>query len=508
MSVVEVRNLIGGRFEAPQARELLDVADSATGDSGRSRPAGGTCWLDVVNPATGETIARVADSGVPDIEAAMVAAETAQPAWEALPASERAAAMERLADQIDAHRDELAELECDNTGKPLSLARSMDIPRASANLRFFAALIQGSATSLHAMPDAINYTMRRPLGVVGCISPWNLPLYLLTWKIAPALAAGNCVIAKPSELTPLTAGRLAELTLDAGFPPGVLNVVHGRGATCGEAIVTHPRIRAVSFTGGTLTGRRIAELAAPRFLRVSLELGGKNPTVVFADCDYQEALATTVRAAFSNQGQICLCGSRILVERPLYDRFREDFVRQARALRVGDPREPETQLGSMISRAHQQKVLGFIDLARAEGGHVLCGGGPVTVTGRCEAGAFVAPTVVEGLGPECRTNQEEIFGPVVTLQPFDDDSQALALANATPYGLAASVWTQRLDRAHRFADRLDAGVIWINCWLIRDLRTPFGGMKQSGLGREGGEEALKFFTEPKNICVKVGRGVI
>ncbi|WP_166976638.1 aldehyde dehydrogenase [Rhodocaloribacter litoris] len=461
-------------------------------------------YLDNVNPATGTVFSRVPDSGADDIDRAVAAAERAFPAWAATPAEARARQLLRLADLIDRHADALARDEATDNGKPVALARRVDIPRAAKNFRFFATAILHAATEAHPMEErALNYTLRQPLGVVGCISPWNLPLYLFTWKIAPALAAGNCVVGKPSEVTPLTAFRLAELCLEAGLPPGVLNIVHGHGARAGAALVAHPKIRAISFTGGTRTGAAIAHAAAPRFKKLSLELGGKNPNIVFADCRYDEALETAVRAAFTNQGEICLCGSRIFVERPLYERFRDDFVRRVEALRVGDPLDEDTDVGAVVSEAHLEKILAYIELAKDEGGTVLCGGHRVRLDGRCAGGFFVAPTVIEGLGPDCRVNQEEIFGPVATLIPFDTEEEVLAYANGTPYGLAAILWTENLGRAHRLAARLEAGIVWVNCWMLRDLRTPFGGMKQSGVGREGGWEALRFFTEAKNVCIKL-----
>jgi aminomuconate-semialdehyde/2-hydroxymuconate-6-semialdehyde dehydrogenase len=353
--------------------------------------------------------------------------------------------------------------------------------------------------------EAINYTLRQPLGVVGCISPWNLPLYLFTWKIAPALAAGNTVVAKPSEVTPLTASMFGEVCIDAGLPPGVLNIVHGTGPCAGQALIEHAQVKAISFTGSTRTGAAIAACVAPKFKKLSLEMGGKNPTLVFADWDASEAnFATLVRSAFANQGQICLCGSRILVQRSIYTQFRDRFVEKVRALRVGDPNDPGSDLGAVVSQTHYDKVMGHIALARDEGGAILCGGHAVDVAGRCAGGWFIAPTVIEGLAANCRTNQEEIFGPVATLIPFDDDAEAIAQANATQYGLAASVWTTNLRRAHHVAARLESGIVWINCWMRRDLRTPFGGVKQSGVGREGGIEALRFFTETKNVCIDLG----
>lgn len=463
-------------------------------------------YLDVFEPATGSRHARCPDSDAGDVAAAIAAAQRAAPAWSALAAAERARWLERIAERIEARIEEFAALESRDTGKPLALARSLDIPRAISNLRFFAAAATQFASEAHAMGDeALNYTLRQPLGVVGCISPWNLPLYLLTWKVAPALAAGNSVVAKPSEITPATASLLGEVCVDLGLPAGVLNIVHGSGPRAGAALVGDSAVKAISFTGSTRTGVAIAAVAAPRFRKLSLEMGGKNPTVVFADFESSASnWATLVRSAFSNQGQICLCGSRLLVERSIYAEFRAAFVQRVRELRVGDPLDPASDLGAVVSREHFDKVMGHIALAREEGGAVLCGGEAVTVPGRCANGWFIAPTVIEGLGPRCRTNQEEIFGPVVTLQPFDGDDDAIALANATGYGLAASLWTTNLTRAHRVAARIESGIVWINCWMRRDLRTPFGGVKQSGLGREGGFEALRFFTEPKNVCIDLG----
>jgi aminomuconate-semialdehyde/2-hydroxymuconate-6-semialdehyde dehydrogenase len=380
----------------------------------------------------------------------------------------------------------------------------MDIPRAEDNIRFFATSILHWNSEAHIMENrAINYTNRKPIGVVACISPWNLPLYLFTWKIAPALAVGNCVVAKPSEITPMTAFLFSKLCIEAGIPAGVMNIVHGAGAEAGEALVNHPRVKAVSFTGGTATGARIAAAVAPKFKKLSLELGGKNPTIIFDDCDYEKMLKTDLRSAFANQGQICLCGSRILVQESLYDRFLADFTAKVAAMKVGDPLLEETRTGALVSETHMNKILSYIDLAKQEGGRIVCGGKRVVVEGRCKGGFFIEPTVIVGLGPECRTNQEEIFGPVVTIQPFRDEAHALQLANATTYGLAASLWTGDVTRAHRFSAQLESGIVWVNTWLLRDLRTPFGGVKHSGVGREGGWEALRFFTEPQNVCVEL-----
>jgi aminomuconate-semialdehyde/2-hydroxymuconate-6-semialdehyde dehydrogenase len=458
-------------------------------------PAGGG-WREAFDPATGRAHAEVADGDARDVEAAVAAARRAFPAWSALRNSERARWLERLAQALEDRLEAFAHAEVRDGGKPVKLAREVEIPRAVANLRFFAHAATQFASESHHGEAGLNYTLRPPLGVVATISPWNLPLYLLTWKIAPALAAGNTVVAKPSEVTPLTAGMLGELAAEIGFPAGVLNIVHGTGPAVGEPLVLHDAVRAVSFTGSTAVGRRIAGLAAPLLKKVSLELGGKNPTLVFADSRWRDHLDTIVRSAFQNSGQICLCGSRILVERGILAEFREALVERALALRIGDPIDEDTRLGPLVSQAHFDKVMAAIGRARDEGATVLCGGHALD-----RPGWFVAPTLLEGLGPDCASNREEIFGPVATLQPFDDDAQALALANAGDYGLSASVWTRDLDRAHRLARDLRAGMVWINTWLMRDLRTPFGGMGQSGLGREGGMEAMRFFTEPRNIGI-------
>ncbi|HYG19021.1 MAG TPA: aldehyde dehydrogenase, partial [Ohtaekwangia sp.] len=419
-------------------------------------------------------------------------------------AEKRAAVLLRIADLIDQNADKLSLAESVDTGKPLSLSRKMDIPRASANMRFYATASMHFSSDAHVMgSEALNYTTHTPIGVAGCISPWNLPLYLFTWKIAPALAAGCTVVGKPSELTPMTAFMFSRLCIEAGLPRGVLNVVHGYGNTAGQSIVEHHKVSAVSFTGGTATGAKIAQTVAPTFKKLSLELGGKNPNIIFADCDFEKALETTLASSFLNQGEICLCGSRVFVEREIYDRFVDQLVSRTRALITGDPLETKTNLGALISDTHLKKVLGYVDLARQEGGQVLTGGNRIKPDGRCEQGYFVEPTIVAGLSCDCRTNQEEIFGPVVTITPFDSEEQVIAEANSTRYGLSATVWTENVKRAHRVSAQLKSGIVWVNCWLLRDLRTPFGGMKQSGIGREGGWDALRFFSDTKNVCIKL-----
>jgi aminomuconate-semialdehyde/2-hydroxymuconate-6-semialdehyde dehydrogenase len=461
-------------------------------------------FLDNTDPSTGQVYSYIPDSDQRDIDEAVKAASAAFKSWSKLSLQERSKHMLRVAERIEERMDELAAAESRDNGKPLWLAKSVDIPRASANFRFYATAILHDSSESHDMgAEGFNYTLRQPIGVAGCISPWNLPLYLFTWKIAPALAAGNTVVAKPSEITPLTAHLLSEICIEVGFPKGVLNIVHGLGGKAGQAIVEHPNVPMISFTGGTKTGEHLARTAAPMFKKLSLELGGKNPNIIFADCDFDEMMRTTLRSSFANQGQICLCGSRILVERPLYEKFRDEFVKRVAEMKVGDPKSPDSKLGAVVSEPHMEKILSYIRLAREEGGRVLTGGDRVYPGGELDGGYYIRPTVIEGLDTSCRTNQEEIFGPVVTIMPFDTEEEALVLANSTQYGLAATLWTSNLKRAHRVAAELHSGIIWINCWLVRDLRTPFGGVKASGVGREGGFEALRFFTEPKNVCVKL-----
>jgi len=459
--------------------------------------------IDNIDPSRGKVYSLIPDSTQEDVEKAVIAAENAFESWSNTPKEERGAIMIKIADIIATKMDEFAEAESLDNGKPVSLAKAVDIPRAVSNFKFFATAIQHFAAESHYMEGVgVNYTLRKPIGIVGCISPWNLPLYLFTWKIAPALAAGNCVIAKPSEITPMTAFMLSEACKEAGLPEGVLNIVHGLGHKVGDAMTRHPKIKAISFTGGTGTGATIAKIAAPMFKKMSLELGGKNPNIIFADCDFDKALSTTMRSSFANQGQICLCGSRIFVERPIYEKFRDAFVAKVEKTKVSFPADPEAKLGAVVSKPHMEKVLSYVALAKEEGGTVLTGGTQVKLEGEYAEGYYIRPTVIEGLAFDCRTNQEEIFGPVVTIMPFDSEEEVLIMANSTEYGLASTVWTTNLDTAHRMGNHLEAGIVWVNAWLVRDLRTPFGGMKNSGVGREGGFEALRFFTEPKNIFIK------
>jgi aminomuconate-semialdehyde/2-hydroxymuconate-6-semialdehyde dehydrogenase len=477
----QIGNFIGGEFVAP---------------------TGGN-YLDNIEPATGKPYSKVADSDERDVERAVAAAEKAFPEWSRRPAADRSRILLKIADLIERDLEKLARAESIDTGKPLALARSLDIPRAASNFRFFATAILHTESEAHITDGvAFNYTLRQPRGIVGLISPWNLPLYLLSWKIAPAIACGNTAVAKPSELTPMTAYILCEICREAGLPDGVLNVVQGTGPKVGASITAHPKIGTISFTGGTLTGRKVAEASAAMFKKVSLELGGKNPNIIFADADQNAAIAGSLRSSFANQGQVCLCGSRVFVERSVYREFVKHFIAAASRLKVGDPLEAGTDQGAIVSKTQLEKVAFYVDLARQEGGTIALGGvAPAPVNERCQTGYFFPPTVITDLPVACRVNREEIFGPVVTITPFDSEEEVIGYANDNEYGLASSVWTQNLNRAHRVAEKIHTGTVWVNCWLVRDLRVPFGGMKQSGVGREGGDEALRFFTEPKNICI-------
>lgn len=478
---MNIQNYINGQYENPISND----------------------WIANYCPADGQVYGQIPNSSKDDVDNAYIAAKSAFPTWSQTTLEERSRILIKISELLEVNLQRFAEAESKDNGKPIALARSVDIPRAASNFRFFGnAITQFSSESHESVgQDAMNYTLRQPIGVVGCISPWNLPLYLFTWKIAPALAAGNCVVAKPSELTPMTAYLLGEICTKAGLPKGVLNIIHGLGSTTGQAIVEHPDIKAISFTGGTATGTHIAKTASPLFKKMSLELGGKNPNIIFADCDYDDMLETTVRSSFSNQGQICLCGSRIFVEKTIYEKFKVDFVQKVKSLKVGHPSEITSSIGALVSKPHLEKVLNYIEIAKNENGKILCGGQRVTVKG-FENGYYVEPTVIEVPTNECRVNQEEIFGPVVTMMPFEYEDEVLQMSNNVKYGLSATLWTTNLKRTMRMTNQLQAGIIWVNTWMMRDLRTPFGGVKDSGVGREGGFEALRFFTEAKNVCIK------
>jgi aminomuconate-semialdehyde/2-hydroxymuconate-6-semialdehyde dehydrogenase len=478
---MNIQNYINGHYENPIQNE----------------------WLDNYCPANGDVYGQIPNSSKADVENAFIAAKAAFLSWSQTTLEARSRILIKISELIEANLQRFADAESKDNGKPISLAKTVDIPRAASNFRFFGhAITQFSSESHESVgQNAINYTLRQPIGVVGCISPWNLPLYLFTWKIAPAIAAGNCVIAKPSEITPMTAFLLGEICTEAGLPKGVLNIVHGLGATTGQAIIEHPEIKAISFTGGTATGAHIAKIAAPMFKKLSLELGGKNPNIIFADCDYEDMLETTVRSSFSNQGQICLCGSRIFIEASIYEKFKHDFVEKVKQLKVGHPSEETTQIGAIVSKSHLRKIINYIDIAKKEKGHILYGGNQVVING-FENGYYFEPTIIEVPNNNCTVNQEEIFGPVVTIMPFSGENEALTFANTVKYGLSATLWTNNLKRTMRMSNQLQAGIVWVNTWMMRDLRTPFGGVKASGVGREGGFEALRFFTEAKNVCIK------
>ncbi len=478
---MKIKNYINGKFLPPISDE----------------------WIDNYNPSNGEVYGQIPNSSKQDVEEAYKAAKNAFPKWSQTTIEERSRILIKISELLEENLQRFAEAESKDNGKPISLAKVVDIPRAASNFRFFGNAITQFASESHESvgQNAINYTLRQPIGVVGCISPWNLPLYLFTWKIAPALAAGNCVVAKPSEITPMTAYLLGDILKEAGLPKGVLNIVHGLGTTTGQAIVEHPDIKAISFTGGTATGAHIARVAAPMFKKLSLELGGKNPNIIFADCDYENMLETTIRSSFANQGQICLCGSRIFVEHSIYDKFKADFVEKVKTLKVGHPSENDTNIGALVSKPHLEKVIQYIDIAKEENGTILCGGDRVTIK-NFEQGYYLQPTVIEVETDECRVNQEEIFGPVVTIMPFKTEEDVLEMANKVKYGLSATLWTNNLKRTMRMTNQLQTGIVWVNTWMLRDLRTPFGGVKASGVGREGGFEALRFFTEAKNVCIK------
>eukprot|EP00005_Dracoamoeba_jomungandri_P003057 CAMPEP_0174261282 /NCGR_PEP_ID=MMETSP0439-20130205/11338_1 /TAXON_ID=0 /ORGANISM="Stereomyxa ramosa, Strain Chinc5" /LENGTH=486 /DNA_ID=CAMNT_0015345735 /DNA_START=21 /DNA_END=1481 /DNA_ORIENTATION=+ len=482
-----------------EANDVLVLANYIGGEL--VEPKNGK-YLDSYNPALGTVHCKVPDSDQNDIQAAVEAAQGALAGWGATEPVERAKIMDRVADLIEKNLDSLARDESQDQGKPVWLAKFVDIPRAAANFRFFASAIKQHEERSTRIEGAINYTVREPVGIAGLISPWNLPLYLLTWKIAPAMCVGNCVIAKPSELTSVTAFRLAKLMSEAGVPKGVVNIVFGSGASAGDALVRHPNVPLISFTGGTVTAEKIIVASAPLFKKTAFELGGKNPNIIFEDADLDECIATTLKSSFANQGEICLCGSRIFVQKSIYDEFLQRFVEATKNLVVGDPTDPKTNLGALISKEHLAKVSSYIDLAKEEGGEVLCGGERPNFEGtKFEKGYFYKPTIITGLDPYCRTNQEEIFGPVVTVTPFETEDEVIEWANSVRYGLSATVWSENGKRANRIALALRAGTVWVNCWLKRDLRVPFGGMKHSGVGREGGEHSINFYSECKTVCL-------
>jgi aminomuconate-semialdehyde/2-hydroxymuconate-6-semialdehyde dehydrogenase len=470
--------------------------------NGTLRPAVSGKTIDNYNPSIGAVYGTLPDSDSEDVQLAIEAAEAAFESWSKMPMETRFDWLMKIANEIELQKEEFILAESIDNGKPTWLASMSDIPRAISNIKFFAAAQMNFPSESHHTPgQGINYTLRKPLGVVGCISPWNLPLYLFTWKIAPALAAGNTVVAKPSEITPVTAFLLTKICEKINFPKGVLNVVHGLGPKVGQPIAESKRIKAVAFTGGTQTGRIINKVCAEQFKKVSLELGGKNPNIIFDDVNIDEVIETTVKSSFNNQGQICLCGSRIFIHKNIYETFKVQFVERIKKLQIGDPLT-DVNIGAVVSASHLEKILGYIELAKQEGGTILTGGKRFVPEGRCESGYFIEPTIIEGLDYQCRVNQEEIFGPVVTLTPFETEEEVIMMANSTPFGLACSIWTKDIERGHRMAEAIESGIIWVNTWMVRDLRTPFGGMKESGIGREGGFEAMRFFTEPKNVFVK------
>uniref|UniRef100_A0A671MVT2 2-aminomuconic semialdehyde dehydrogenase n=1 Tax=Sinocyclocheilus anshuiensis TaxID=1608454 RepID=A0A671MVT2_9TELE len=462
--------------------------------------------MDSFNPSTGEVYCKVPDSGPEEVDAAVRAAKEAFPDWSAKSPAERSKVLNKLADLIEARLEEFVQAESNDQGKTITFARNVDIPRSAYNFRFFASSVLHHTNDCSQMDHmgCLNYTVRCPVGVAGLISPWNLPLYLLTWKIAPAVAAGNTVVAKPSEMTSVTAWMMCQLLEEAGFPPGVINIVFGTGPRAGDALVSHPDVPLISFTGSTATARLITERSAPYCKKLSLELGGKNPAVIFADADMEQCISTTVRSSFSNQGEICLCSSRIFVERSIYPEFLARFVEAARRWKTGVPSDPSNDNGALISKEHLQKVKGYVALALEEGAQVHCGEGvdKLILPQQNAGGYFMLPTIISGVKDSSALMQEEIFGPVTCVTPFDEEEEAISRANGVRYGLSATVWSRDVGRVHRVARKLQAGLVWTNCWLVRDLNLPFGGMKNSGIGREGGKDSYHFFTEVKSITIK------
>lgn len=479
--MIKISNYIGGKECAPRSGKYLDNYE----------------------PATGKVYSLVPDSGAEDVNLAVEAAKDIYPWWSKRTPEQRSQVLLSIADRLEKSLGEFAMAESRDQGKPLALAREMEIPRAISNFRYFATKILHTQDMARSNSGVLNYTYHSPLGVAGLISPWNLPLYLLTWKIAPAIAFGNTVVCKPSELTPMTAYMLGEIFNEAGVQHGVVNIVFGTGANAGAALTAHNDVPLLSFTGGTSTGRKILESSIPRFKKTSLELGGKNAAIVFADADISEAAIQSVRASFQNQGEICLCNSRIFVEESVYPTFVEKFARTASLIRMGNPEEKETQMGPLVSREHREKVMSYIELAKKEGGQIQYGGKIPKLAAPFDQGYFLEPTVITGLTSDCRVMQEEIFGPVVSIVPFKTEEEAIKNLNSVEFGLSASVFTQNISRAHRVSQALDVATVWVNSWMVRDLAMPFGGMKHSGLGREGGEYSRDFFTEVKTVSIKI-----
>lgn len=458
--------------------------------------------IEDINPATSEVIATIPRSNLNDVNEAVLAADKARDNWSSLSLDERRKWLEKIANALEARSEEIAKLESLDTGKPIKIARAVDASRSVANFRFFAEFSKDFHEQKFLMEDATNHVIFKPVGIAGLITPWNLPLYLLSWKIAPAIVMGNTVVAKPSELTPLTANLLAEVFDEVGLPAGVVNIVHGFGHETGQAIVSHPLVNLISFTGGTITGKKVAETAAPMFKKLSLELGGKNATIVLDDVNLDSAIPEIARSGFLNQGQVCLCGSRILVSDKIWDDFLEKFIDYVSNMKVGDPSSDDSDLGALVSLSHRDKVESYIHLAEREGGEILYGGKRPSLESPFDEGSFLEPTIVSNLDYQSRTATEEIFGPVVTLHKFEKDEDAVEMANCTEYGLAGSVWTSDSARGKSLAEKMETGMVWINTWLHRDLRVPFGGVKNSGVGTEGGRWSLSFFSQPVNICVK------